>query len=69
MVAKHLGIDRFYVKSELVNVTVWKFHNFYITQILRETKVSDFRGPKSAILTNLDTLIFYLYEFLHLLKA
>ena len=38
-----------------------KFHNFSITQILRETKVGDFRGPKSSILADLDALMFYIY--------
>ena len=48
--------------------TVWKFQNFSIIQILRETKVGDFRGPKIAILTHLEALIFDIYEFLHFLK-
>ena len=38
--------------------TVWKFHNFSITQILRDSKVGDFRGAKSAILTHFEALIF-----------
>ena len=49
--------------------TVWKFQNFSIIQILRETKVGDFRGPKIAILTHLEALIFDIYEFLHFLKT
>ena len=42
-----------------------KFYNFSIVQILRETKVGDVRGPKLAILTHLESLIFDIYEFLH----
>ena len=45
------------------------FHNFYITQILREIKFRDSRSEKSAILTNLEALNFEFYEFLHYLKA
>ena len=30
--------------------TVWIFHDFSIYQILRETQVGDFIGPKTAIL-------------------
>ena len=48
---------------------MWKFHHFSIFQILRETKVGNLRSPKSAILTNLEALIFYFCEFLDLLKA
>ena len=49
--------------------TVLKFHNFSITQILREINFGDSRSAKSAILTHLETLNFDLYEFLHFLKA
>ena len=49
--------------------TVWKFLNFSITQILRETKVGDFRDPKTAIVIHLETLIFYFDDFFHFLKA
>ena len=34
--------------------TVWKFHDFSITQILREITFEDFRSAKSAILKHLD---------------
>ena len=50
-------------------VTVWKFLNFPITQILRQIKVGDSRIAKSAILTHLEALNFDFYEFLHFLKA
>ena len=33
--------------------TVWKFHDFAITQILREINIGDSTGAKSAILTHL----------------
>ena len=49
--------------------TVWKFHNFAITQILREIKFEDSRSAKSAIFTHLEALNFDFYEFLHFLKA
>ena len=35
----------------LSNFTVWKFHDFSISQFLREIKVGDSRIAKSAILT------------------
>ena len=49
--------------------TVWKFHNFCITHILREIKFWDSRSAKSAIVTILEALNFDLYELLHFLKA
>ena len=49
--------------------TVWKFHDFSITQILREINFGDSRSAKSAILTHLEALNFDFYEFLHFLKA
>ena len=36
--------------------TVWKFHNFSITQFLRAINLWDSRGAKSAILTHLEGL-------------
>ena len=48
--------------------TVWKFHDFYITQILREIKFWDSRSAKSAILTHLEALNSDFYAFLHFLK-
>ena len=45
--------------------TVWKLHNFSITQILRETKFGDSRSAKLAIFTHLAALNFDLCEFLH----
>ena len=49
--------------------TVWKFHDFSITQILREINFVDSRSAKSAILTHLEALNFDIYQFLHLFKA
>ena len=48
---------------------MWKFHEFYITQILRENNSWDSRSAKSAISTHLEAVNFDFYEFLHLLKA
>ena len=48
---------------------MWKFHDFSITDILREI---NFGGPisaKSAILTHSEPLDFDFYEFLLFLKA
>ena len=49
--------------------TVWKFKNFSIAHILRETNWGDSSCVKSAILTHLEALNFDLYEFLHYLVA
>ena len=43
-------------------ITVWKFHNFSITQILREI-FGDFRNARSAILAHLEALNFDFYDF------
>ena len=48
---------------------MWKFHDFSITQILREINFGDSRNAKSAISTHLEALNFDLHEFLHFLKA
>ena len=48
---------------------MWKFHDFSITQILREINFGDFTSAKSAILANLGALNVDLYEVLHFLKA
>ena len=49
--------------------TVWKFHGFSATQILREINFEDSRSSKSAILTHLEDLDFDIYEFVHFLEA
>ena len=48
---------------------MWKFHDFSVTQILREINFEESRNAKSAILSHLQALNFDLYEFLHFLKA
>ena len=47
---------------------MWKFHDFSITQILREINFGDSTNAKSAILTHLEVLNFAFYEILHFLK-
>ena len=48
---------------------MWKFHNFSITQILREINFWDPRSAKSTILTYLGSLNYDFDECLHFLKA
>ena len=45
---------------------IWEF---FTTLILREINFEDSRSPESAILTQVETLNFDDYEFLHFLKA
>ena len=47
---------------------MWKFHDFSITQILREINFTDSTSAKSAKLTHLEVLNFA-YVILHFLKA
>ena len=47
---------------------MWKFHDFSITQILREIKFGDSRSAKSAILSSLEALNCD-FQKLHFLKA
>ena len=54
---------------EIYSQTVWKFHNFAITQILREINFWDSKSAKLAILTHLEALKFEFYLFLYFLKA
>ena len=49
--------------------TVWKFHDFPITQILREINFEDSSSAKFAILTHLEALNCDFYKVLHFLKA
>ena len=49
--------------------TVWKFHDFSITNIFREIIFRNFGGPKTAILAHLEALESDFNEFLHFLKA
>ena len=49
--------------------TIWKFHDFSITQILREINLWDCKSVKFAILTHLEALNFDFNEVLQFLKA
>ena len=55
-----------YIKDK---ITVLKFLNFSITQILCEINFGQSRSAKSAILAHLKALNFDFYEFLYFLKA
>ena len=48
--------------------TVWKFHDFSITHILREINFGVSKRAKSVILKYFETLDFDFYEFVHFLK-
>ena len=67
----HLPRIRSLVSSiiQKVCITVWKFQDFSITQILREINLWASRSAKCAILTLLEALKFDFNEFLHFLKA
>ena len=51
------------VANTLTNytLTVWKFHDFTIIQILREINLWDSKSAKSVILTHLEALNFAWY--------
>ena len=51
-----------------VHTTVWKFQNFYATQILREIKVGYSEASKTAILIYFEALNFDFHEFLHFVQ-
>ena len=48
---------------EINNNTVWKYHDFSITQILREIKFGDARSAKYAIFMHLEALNFECCDF------
>ena len=48
---------------------VWKFHDFSIAQILRETEFEDSSSAKSQTITHLEAVNLDFYEFLHLLEV
>ena len=48
---------------------MWNFHDFTITQILREINFGDSRSAKCAILTCSETLNFDFYEILQFTEA
>jgi len=47
----------------------WKFHDFTVTQLLREINFWDSRSAKFGISTHFEALNLDFYEFLNLLKA
>ena len=49
--------------------TMWKLHDFSITQILRVINFRHSRSAKSAILTHVEAVNLGFNEFLHFLKA
>ena len=49
--------------------TVWKFHDFSITQILREIKLGNSRSAKSAIFTHLQPLNLEIYKIFPLFEG
>ena len=51
------------------SVTVWKFQDFYATQILREINFWDSVSSKTAIFAILKALNFGFNEFLHFVRA
>ena len=48
---------------------MWKFHDFSITQTLREFNFGNSKSAKAAISTHLDALNLDFYKFLYFLKA
>ena len=59
----------FVINNGIFKSTVWKFHDFPITQILREINFGDSRSAKSAILTDLEALNLMFYEFFALFEG
>ena len=57
------------LKTLTICNTVWNFHDFDITQILREIKFEYSRSSKSAIFTHFEALNFDLYEILDFLQT
>ena len=52
-----------------IDHTVLKFHDFSITQILREINFGNSRSAKCAILKHSEVLNYDFYELLHFLMA
>ena len=48
---------------------MWKFQDGSLILILREIKIGEFRGLKSAILTNREAFNFEFYAFLQFFEA
>ena len=64
---KILKVEKLYFHT--VFYTLWKYHAFSISSILREINFGDFRIAKSAIFAILEALNFDFQIFLHFLKA
>ena len=66
---KHLKNNTSYTVSQwekqIRYITVWKFHDFSITQILREINFRGSRIAKTAVLTHLQALNSDFYKLLH----
>ena len=68
-------IKRFFIHYKLFltnkycKITLWAFHYFCITLILRQIIFGDFRNAKFTISTHLEALNFDVYDFLHFMKA
>ena len=58
-----------YLVSSNSGSTVWKFHDFSITQILHELYFGDSRSAKSTILTQFEALNLDFYDFLNFWKV
>ena len=60
---KHWNVNKDY--KQTADDIVWKFHYFFIAQILREINFGDSRSDKSVLMAlDLD-----FYTFLHFLKV
>ena len=58
-----------HVLNMKVTYTVWKYHDFSVTQNLREINFEDSRSAKSANVTHLKALNFNFYEFFALFEG
>ena len=59
-----MGLSKWYLQECLPQGNiVWKFHDFSITQILREINFWDSRSAKSAISTQLEAVNFDFHDF------
>ena len=54
-------VPKIFFPKSVLPTTAWKFHDFSITQILREITFSDTKSEKSAVLTHLKALNFDFY--------
>ena len=63
------NVEQMLVSKIVIFYSMWEFHDFPITQILREIKFGASRSAKSAIWTHLQALNMDFYEFLYFLKV